>query len=500
MGNEFQINTYTTQRQWLPAAAMDRGGDFVVVWQSGEQDGNASGIFGQRFDALGTLLGEEFRVNTYTTSEQWFPAVTMEPNGSFVVVWESVGQYYGGRGIFGQRFGGGGEPLGGEFQVNSFTGGFQLKPDVGTDGTGNSLVAWTSDLQDGSATGVFAQRFDSSGAPLGGEFQVNSHTTGYQRYPSLAIGPDGGFVVAWESVGQDGDRTGVFGRRFDALGAPLGGDFQVNTYTTDYQRDPAIDTDLYGNFVVVWESYRQDGSRSGVFGQRLDASGVRLGEEFQVNAHTTEAQRSPSVESLSGGGFVVVWESADQDGNDLGVFGRRFAADGLPMGTEFQINAYTTGAQGAPTIVADPAGNFVVGWESYGQDGDQAGVFGTRVAVTSLSLAAAGQCPGFAEVSVLNAPPSSEVAVLSGANANGYVKGGALCNGTRLEIGEPFALPPTWVRVDGNGNGSAHVQMREQRCWLEALALADCQTSGAVLVPGAIGDGEPVGRAGRGCR
>ena len=38
-----------------------------------------------------------------------------------------------------------------------------------------------------------------------------------------------GFVVTWLGEGEEGD--GVFGRRFDASGAPMTGDFQVNTAT-----------------------------------------------------------------------------------------------------------------------------------------------------------------------------------------------------------------------------------------------------------------------------
>jgi len=53
-------------------------------------------------------------------------------------------------------------------------------------------------------------------------------------------------------------------------GNPLGPEFRVNTYTTSYQSWPAVASDSSGNFVVVWESNFQDGSNSGVFGQRYN--------------------------------------------------------------------------------------------------------------------------------------------------------------------------------------------------------------------------------------
>jgi hypothetical protein len=80
--------------------------------------------------------------------------------------------------------------------------------------------------------------------------------------------------------------------------------------------------------------------------------------------------------------------------------------------------------------------------------------------------------------------PSTEVAIVPAANTNGFVKGGALCPGTALEIGEPFQLPPTFVIVDGEGRGEAELTLGANRCFIEALALADCQASGAVAAPG----------------
>jgi hypothetical protein len=50
---------------------------------------------------------------------------------------------------------------------------------------------------------------------------------------------------------------------------PAGAEFQVNSYTTDVQRFPAVTSDGSGNFVVVWQSAFQDGSSYGVYGQRF---------------------------------------------------------------------------------------------------------------------------------------------------------------------------------------------------------------------------------------
>ncbi len=47
--------------------------------------------------------------------------------------------------------------------------------------------------------------------PVGGEFHVNSFTTDYQILPEVCGNDDGTFVVTWSSSYQDGYGFGVFG-------------------------------------------------------------------------------------------------------------------------------------------------------------------------------------------------------------------------------------------------------------------------------------------------
>jgi hypothetical protein len=90
-GAEFQINTSTLDYQrGMTARSVARMDDcgFVVVWESGAiyGDGSRTGVYAQRFGAGGAPLGTEFLVNTYTTLYQWRPAVAAAGDGRFVVV------------------------------------------------------------------------------------------------------------------------------------------------------------------------------------------------------------------------------------------------------------------------------------------------------------------------------------------------------------------------------------------------------------------------------
>jgi Ca2+-binding RTX toxin-like protein len=147
--------------------------------------------------------------------------------------------------------------------------------------------------------------------------------------------PDGGFVVTWISQNQDGDGYGVFGQRFDAIGAPDGSEFQVNTNTQDDQRYPSVAALSDGGFLVTWGSNNQDGGDWGIFGQRYDASGAPLVSEFQVNSYTTGTQNHSSVTALPNGGFLVTWQSeGSQDGSGTGIFAKIFEASSELRGTD----------------------------------------------------------------------------------------------------------------------------------------------------------------------
>jgi hypothetical protein len=421
LGAEFLVNTYTTQSQNRPAAAADGGGNFVVVWDSGLNfgpgpDGDARGVFAQRYDSAGLPIATEFQVNTFTPGQQVYAAPSTGALGDFVVVWQSGSYSAPGpdgslQGIAGRRFDAAGVPLGGEFQVNTYTTGQQTRPAVAHGNAGNFVVVWQSGPYygaggpDGSLRGIFAQRYDSSGSRVGTEFRVNTYTTGPQSSPAIAAVDAGHFVVVWVggsySSSQDGNYTGIFAQRLDTDGSAIGTEFQINTYTTGYQVDPRVAADGAGNFVVVWTSSPyyttgQDGSSRGVFGQRFDGSGTAVGGEFQANTYTTGLQDDPAVavDPISGT-FVVAWRSGyyyggSQDGDGEGVFGQHFASDGTPIGPEFQVNTHTTDVQHRAAVAADGTGRFVVAWESGGypaQDGYSFGVFGQRLATTALKPA-----------------------------------------------------------------------------------------------------------------
>ena len=380
LGSEFQVNTFTTSLQGSQSVAADADGNFVVVWASYFQDGSDGGIFARRYLASGApVSGTEFRVNAYTAGQQGRPDVASDPTGNLVVVWSSLGQDGSNYGVFGRRYDPSGAP-GLEFGVNTHTTHLQQSPAVAMAADGSFVVAWESYGQDSSTSGgIFAQRYDAAGAPAGGEFRVNSYTTGGQQNVDVAMDATGNFVVVWFSLHDDGD-GGIFGQRFDAAGAAQGPEFRVNSYTTGMQYGPSVGMDADGDFVVAWNANRGGADSYSVFAQRYNALGQAQGGEFAVNEFTVGLQGASSLAMDPGGSFVVTWTDVLRDGDGFGVFARAFDASGTPQGDDFRVNAYTTGMQAASSLAAAADGRFVVAWASRYQDGDHFGVFGQRFA------------------------------------------------------------------------------------------------------------------------
>lgn len=391
VGSELRIDTTPAESQRFPAVA-GTGDGFVVAWSARDFRGPGFDddlflIFGQRLSGNGERLGGEFQVNSLTTRSQRLPAVAADDSGRFVIVWEGTGAE--GPGIRAQRYDSAGSSAGSEFQVAS---GNAFGPRVAADTQGNLVVVWYGGDDGGPPFGIFGRRLTSAGLPIGSEFLVNTYTTGSQRNPAVAADSSGDFVVVWESLGQDGSAYGVFGQRFSSDGVPRGSEFRVNITTLENQRAASVAASDDGGFVVVWQSNSQESSYD-VRAQRFDSSGNRLGPTFQVNTYTSFDQRDPKVSVDSEGRFTVVWTSQRQDGDGLGVFGQRFDPTGAPNGSEFQVNTTTAGDQDAPAVSALGDG-FLVVW-----DGRAAGVFAQRFAEpTPLPPACPGDCDGGGEV------------------------------------------------------------------------------------------------------
>ena len=349
-----------------------RGQAFEDLNGNGARDAGEVGLDGrtvQLFDAeSNTLVSEQL---TYSedldgdglidpATESGLYAFTGLPRGAYEVREVASASYRQARPV-----GDGILPIGPAMQVNTTTEGRQERPAVARCEDGRYVVAWDSDAAGPpSYDDVFARVYNADGTPRTGEFQVNVHTDEAQYRPEVAMAPNGDFVIVWESLKQDGDSSGVYARRFWADGSAKGPEFKVNTHVVSSQCTPDVALAPDGRFTVTWYSSHQGTAEGEIYAQRYNADGTPDGGEFRVNTETKRLQLHPAVAYAPDGGSWIVWcDEALGDWYWYGLSGQHYHADGTPDGGQRKLNANDISSYVfRPTISMDAAGRFVVSW------------------------------------------------------------------------------------------------------------------------------------------
>lgn len=265
-GASFQVN---------PAVAVLNNSNVVVVWSSFNEAGAFSqqDIYARILSPTGEPVGNQFLVNQFTNYNQRTPAVAALKGGGFVVAWVSEQQRivapaigtnttYSAAGaaivpsvdIYTRLYQGSGTPAGNEFLASAGNNPC-ANPSVAAASDGGFMVAWSGrDMAVfNNAWDVYARPFSSTGAG-GTMLRLNSNVPGNQYAPHLsAIGLD--YLAVWTSLQQDGSRDGVYGQLVHNDGSPVGGEFRVNTTTVSQQMQPAVASDGAGQFIAVWAGY-----------------------------------------------------------------------------------------------------------------------------------------------------------------------------------------------------------------------------------------------------
>jgi hypothetical protein len=362
---EAQINTFTRDHQRYPSVAADAAGNYIVTWESYQQEDLDWNIYAQRFTADGTPLGTEFRVNQDARNFHTDSSVAMDDEGNFVVVWTQGPDAF----VWARRFSANGKPLGDEFVVD-------WAPRSGTasvamNGIGEFVVAWDV-TDDNDRRSVFAQYYLSNGNWLG-VIPVSTNVAGNAGKPDVAIDADGDFMVTFEVVG-DPLLAGTYARRFERPGRsplPAAPETLVST-DAGGPAGPAVAMSGDGSGVVTWST------AGGIYGRVYEPLGLPQGPGFLVEA-TPEGPRSIDVAAHPSRNFIVTWCEADSAGNE-DVWARGFGVGGELVSGSFRLNTYTLSQQANPSVVMTNAGGFISAWNSWGQDGNLTGVFARKFA------------------------------------------------------------------------------------------------------------------------
>ena len=117
-------------------------------------------------------------------------------------------------------------------------------------------------------------------------------------------------------------------------------------------------------------------------GQIFGSDGQRRFSEFQINTTASSGFAVPQVIAMSDGGFMTVWrqfsfQGSSSDGSSYGIYGQRFDSNGRRLGSEIQLNTSTSGGQSNPSVAQLNNGNLISVWHGPG-DGDSGGIIKQR--------------------------------------------------------------------------------------------------------------------------
>jgi hypothetical protein len=505
-----QLNATTTAGDQInPSVAALPGNQFVMTWSDrASNDGDRGGIFGRIYDETLTPLTSEFLVNTLTSDWQSKSNIASAPNGNFMAIWHQANGF-----VEGQLFDATGVKLGAQFTVQE---GFNGLSDVVADATGNFwvvstvnngagyinkysntgellvdskvyqseviasdpvitalsdgrvLVSWY-DGQNPAGSDIYGQYVTSAGELAGAPFVVNTTLAENQSKPAIAGLASGGFVVAWQSLLQDGDLAGVYTRLFDIAGVG-GSEILVNTSTAGNQVNAYVMARADGGFVVGWvdsaaapqgqvylQSYTKDGELQGV-NQVVSVDDV----------NTINNSENIEFAELRDGSLVAVWNAWRGSQN---IYGRTFSVRSVevepPLKTVgftsviTQLNATTTaGDQINPSVAALPSNQFVMTWsDRASNDGDRGGIFGriydeTLTPLTSEFLVNTLTSDWQSKSNIASAPNGNFMAIWH--QANGFVEG-QLFDATGVKLGAQFTVQEGFnglsdVVADATGN------------------------------------------------
>ncbi len=264
------INDVGSGMQIAPSVAVAETGAFVGVWQDNSSDADGKDKDGNpNYDIAARLIycggcanGKQFVVNANTAGNQRNPDVAMDKNGNFVVVWEDDSDGNGKYEIWMRGFKANGSELFARKTVNSVATGQQFNPEIAMAPDGKFVVAW-EDYSNGNDTPqIFIRGFNANGTQRFADRNTEAAVKGSRRKPDIAMASDGFFVVTWE---DDADANGYYevkAKGFKADGTDAYASFSVNSEKEGQQFNPSVGMNANGDYYIAYED---DRDKNGVY-------------------------------------------------------------------------------------------------------------------------------------------------------------------------------------------------------------------------------------------
>jgi hypothetical protein len=207
LGEPFCVNTQLDGFQLSPDIAITHSGGFVITWNH-----EFVGAKARYYSPTGEPQSGEILVGSGTYLHTR-PAIAVDSLGTSTIAYNKEPPGMPGQDdVYARRLDSLGVPLGNEFLVNSTTAGGQEWADVAASSDGRFVITWHGPGL--SPFDFFAQAYNGAGQPIGGEFLVNTPTGDFEGAGAIAMNPAGDFVVTWTTVDSANTFRAILARRY----------------------------------------------------------------------------------------------------------------------------------------------------------------------------------------------------------------------------------------------------------------------------------------------
>lgn len=238
---------------------------------------------------------------------------------------------------------------------------------------GGFLAAWVRPRAKDRQTGIFVRRFDALGRPLTEPARVTTYSVPLQSRPSISSDSDGVWT-AWVSPGQDGSAGAIVARRMSPdISGPLTDEIPVNEQTIGEQVNPVVVATADGGALIAWQSENRDPGNgmptTSIRVRAFDRDGAPLGPEDVVAESLSARDTLPSMERLSDGSILLTWARRTAVLDDSEVMAIRLNDRGTPLSEATSLTGNAASDQIEPAVAGLPDGGFVAGWLTRNGDG-----------------------------------------------------------------------------------------------------------------------------------
>ena len=345
--------------------AKDRNGNFAAVWM--DNRGGFYDIHLQYFDSTASPQGDVIKVNQTSHIYNQYPDIAFFENKDFVVVWQSEDSVSQDSYLWFQLFSHSGNPLGGNHIINISTLYPQSTPAVEINQNDEFMVVWSN--SDGE---LFAQSFNQIGQPLCPIITIgNLNSVRYE--PEIVNLPDSNFLIGWKQFNSQ-DWGNIIMQKITVSGTLLGTTIKVNDDSTSQEQSYLSIGDVVKKYVFfVWQDERD--IEVNIYSQKFDLNLQTLGFNQKVNDdYGTATQSSPAVDVNEAGNIVITWQDGRDISTGPDIYAQYLDSLGNCIGQNFKVNDDNLQEQGqifADVTIGDN-GNFACVWidKRYGTYGD----------------------------------------------------------------------------------------------------------------------------------